>query len=91
MVLLLAMNVVGGVGGAIEWAAYIVPFSSPLAMVAHGAQYEAVWPHLLALAWQALWVVLIIRVSARMFRLTVLKSSPGGSFFGFLRGRRAAK
>jgi len=91
MVLLLAMNAVGGDGsGAVVWAAYIVPFSSPLAMVAHAAQYETLWPHLIALAWQALWVVLIIRVSARLFRTTVLKSGSGGSFFGFLRrGRRS--
>ena len=26
------------------------------------------WPHLVALAWQALWIVIIIRVSARLFR-----------------------
>ena len=64
--------------------------ASPLAMVAHGAQYETLWPHLVALVWQALWVVLIIRISSRMFRLTVLKSAPGGSFFSFLR-RRAAE
>jgi len=89
MVLLLAMTTVGGEGGAMVWTAYILPFSSPLSMVAYGAQYESLWPHLVALAWQALWVVLIIRVSARMFRLTVLKSSPGGSFFGFL-GRKQA-
>jgi len=85
MVLLLAMTVVGGEGGAAVWTAYILPFSSPLAMVAHAAQYEALWPHLLALAWQAVWIVLIIRLSARLFRTTVLKSTPGGSFFGFPR------
>ena len=26
------------------------------------------WPHLLALVWQALWIVLIIRLSSRLFR-----------------------
>ena len=59
-----------------------------MAMVAYGAQHETLWPHLLALAWQALWIVLIIRVSARLFRRTVLKSSSGGSFFDFLRPSR---
>jgi ABC-2 type transport system permease protein len=88
MVLLLAMNAVGN-DGAMVWAAYLIPFSSPMAMIAYGAQHEALWPHLLALAWQALWIVLIIRLSARMFRRTVLKSAPGGSFFSlsFWRGR----
>jgi len=85
MVLLLAMTVVGGEDGPMLWTAYILPFSSPLAMVAHAALYESLWPHLVALAWQALWIVLIIRVSSRLFRTTVLKSSPGGSFFSFLR------
>ena len=87
-VVLLAMTPVGRGGGALLWAAYILPFSSPLAMVAHAAQDETLWPHAVALLWQALWIVLIIRISSRMFRLTVLKSSPGGSFFSFLGRKR---
>lgn len=88
-VFLLAMTAVGRSGGALLWTAYVLPFSSPLAMIAHAAQYESLWPHAIALAWQALWIVLIIRISSRMFRMTVLKSSPGGSFFDFLRpGKR---
>jgi hypothetical protein len=42
---------------------------------------------LIALLWQALWIVLIIRIASRLFRLTVLKSGPGGAFFS-LRGLR---
>lgn len=80
MVLLLAMTAISG-DGALVWTAYLVPFSSPLAMVAHGARYESLWPHLLAIAWQAVWVVVIIRLSSRLFRRTVMKSSPTGSFF----------
>ncbi|HWT11398.1 MAG TPA: ABC transporter permease [Allosphingosinicella sp.] len=89
-VFLLAMSAVGGDGGAMMWTAYILPFSSPLAMVAHAAQHASPWPHLAALAWQALWVVLIIRASSRLFRATVLKSSPGGAFFSLasLLGRK---
>jgi len=91
MVFLLAINVVGREGDALAWFAYVFPFSSPLAMVAHAAKYETLWPHLVALVWQAAWVALIVRVSARMFRRTVLKSSPGGAFFSLaaLRRRRA--
>lgn len=80
-VLLLAMNAVGGEGGALMWTAYIVPFSSPLSMIALAAQSEAIWPHLAALAWQALWVVLIIRLSASLFRKTVLKSGARQGFW----------
>ncbi len=87
LVLLLAMNAVGGEGTQ-AWLAVVVPFSSPMAMVAHAAQYESLWPHLLALAWQMLWVVLIIRLSAQLFRRAVLKSAPGGSLFDFRAWRR---
>ena len=89
-VFFLAMGVVGSEGGAMTWFAYLFPFSSPLAMVAHAAMSDSLWPHLLALAWQSAWVVLIIRISSRLFRMTVLKSASGGSFFGFLKGRRRA-
>ena len=89
MTFLLAMQVVGSETGLVAWFAYLVPFSSPLAMIALAAESDLLWPHLAALAWQALWVAVIIRVFARLFRATVLKSAPGGSFFG-LRGRRAA-
>ncbi len=56
-----------------EW----FPFSSPFAMAAHGASDVAIWPHVVALAWQALWVGLIIWVSAKLFRRGVLKSGSG--------------
>ena len=85
MVMLLAMTVVGNNHGLVMWTAYILPFSSPLAMVAYGAQHDTLWPHLPALAWQVIWIVITVRVSARMFRRTVLKSTSGGSFFDFLR------
>ena len=86
-VFVLAMAAVGRTSGIAMWVAYILPFSSPLAMVAFAAQYEALWPHLIALLWQGLWIVLIIRIASRLFRLTVLKSGPGGAFFS-LRGLR---
>ena len=41
-------------GTVIEWAAMIVPFSSPFTMLARAARDEALLPHFLALAWQAL-------------------------------------
>jgi ABC-2 type transport system permease protein len=90
LVFLLAISAVGQGASALAVTAYVVPFSSPMAMIAYGAQQESLWPHLLALAWQAVWVVLIIRLSSRLFKATVLKSTPGGSFFSFF-GRRRAK
>ena len=71
-----ASTAVGDPGSFEAVAAAIFPLSSPLVMVAHAAEQPELWPHLLALAWQALWVGLILWVSARIFRRSVLKSGP---------------
>ena len=84
----LAVSVVGRPETALTWVAYLFPFSSAMAMIGFAAESETLWPHLLALVWQALWVVLIIRISARLFRRTVLKSGSSGGLFSF--GRRTA-
>ena len=67
---------VGSPDSAIALAGAIFPLSSPLVMVARAAELPGLWPHVLAIAWQALWVGLIVVVSARLFRRTVLKSGP---------------
>ncbi len=89
MVLVLALNAVGDSDGVWMWTAYLFPFSSPLSMVALAAQSPSVWPHLLALAWQAVWVVLIIRLASSLFRKTVLKSGGRRNFWQELRAWRA--
>jgi len=65
-------------GGWMEWSAIAFPFSSPFAMLARAAQEEAVWPHAVALGWQAFWVALSIRFGAALFRKRVMKSGPQG-------------
>lgn len=67
----------GNPGSTLALAAEIFPFSSPFAMAARGAGDPTLWPHFLALAWQALWVGLTILFASRMFRLGVLKSGGG--------------
>ena len=57
-------------------AGMIFPLSSPFAMFGRAAEMPALLPHLLALAWQILWVALILRIAARLFRRSVLKSGP---------------
>ncbi len=57
-------------------AAALFPLSSPYAMLARAAQDGAWWPHLPALLWQALWVAIILRFAAGLFRRSVLKSGP---------------
>ena len=57
-------------------AGMIFPLSSPFAMFGRAAESPALMPHLLALAWQILWVALILRIAAKLFRRSVLKSGP---------------
>jgi ABC-2 type transport system permease protein len=56
----------------------IFPFSSPFAMVARAANSPEIWPHLLAIAWQILWLAITITIGARAFRRGVLQSGSGG-------------
>jgi ABC-2 type transport system permease protein len=56
--------------------AAVFPLSSPLAMVARAAERTELWPHLAAIIWQALWVALILKLGAKLFRRSVLKSGP---------------
>jgi ABC-2 type transport system permease protein len=57
-------------------AAAVFPLSSPFAMIARAAEQPMIWPHLLALLWQGLWVALILKFAAAIFRRSVLKSGP---------------
>ena len=72
----LASLAVGQPDGREAIAAAIFPLSSPYAMIARAAEQDALWPHLIALAWQALWVALILKFAAALFRTSVLKSGP---------------
>lgn len=74
MVFFLAAYALTVPGSPVELAAVVFPLSSPFAMLARAALSEAVWPHLLALAWQAMWVVLVVRGGAALFRRRVMKS-----------------
>ncbi|MGJ3647485.1 ABC transporter permease [Sphingomonas sp. GlSt437] len=64
-------------GSTIAHVAEIFPLSSPFAMAAHAANSPELWPHALAIAWQALWVGVTITIGARAFRRGVLKSGAG--------------
>ncbi|HEX7742990.1 MAG TPA: ABC transporter permease [Sphingobium sp.] len=78
-VFFLATYAVDRMGSAPEIAAAIFPFSSPFAMIARAAQDAAIWPHILAVAWQGVWVSIIIRLGVWLFRRHVLKSGLGRS------------
>lgn len=73
----LSMAAAGSPGSGVARFAQIFPFSSPFAMAARGATDPALWPHLLALGWQLLWVGITIAIGAHFFRYGVLKSGVG--------------
>jgi ABC-2 type transport system permease protein len=61
-------------GSVLALVAEIFPLSSPFAMAGRAAGQPQIWPHVAALAWQALWVCVFITVGARLFRRGVLQS-----------------
>lgn len=67
-------------GGAfwVEMATILFPLSSPFAMTARAATSELIWPHLLAIVYQSVWVLIFIRIGARLFRTKVMKSGGAG-------------
>lgn len=71
-------------GQPVEMAAAAFPLSSPYTMLSRAAMDKAIWPHLVALAWQIAWVCVFIAGGAHLFRRTVMKS-------GSARGRAARK
>ena len=76
VVFALAASAVGDADSTRGLAAAAFPLSSPFAMIARAAEEPSLWPHLAALAWQALWVALILRIASAMFRRSVLNSGP---------------
>ena len=78
VVFFLAAYAITDPGSPLELAAAIFPLSSPFAMLARAAQSELVWPHLVALVWQSLCVVLFVRGGAAIFRRRVMKSGKAG-------------
>jgi len=70
-------------------AAELFPLSSPFAMAARAANSPALWPHLAALAWQAMWVAIFITIGARLFRRGVLQSGSAPGWLSRLRRRPA--
>jgi ABC-type Na+ efflux pump permease subunit len=71
-------------GSRVALIAEVFPLSSPFAMAGHAAARTEVWPHLAALAWQALWVTIFISVGARLFRRGVLQSGSAAGPWGKL-------
>ena len=78
-----ASTAVGSPDSPPALAAAIFPLSSPMTMLARAAQEPEWWPHVAAIAWQVLWVALILRLGSQLFRKTVLKSGPRTKWWRF--------
>jgi len=72
----LASIAVGAPGSSRAMAAAIFPLSSPYVMIARAGEVADLWPHVIAVVWQLLWVALFLRVASNIFRKNVLKSGP---------------
>lgn len=78
MVFFLAAYTINQPGSPVEMAAIAFPLSSPFAMLARAAMEGEVWTHALALAWQAVAVVGIVKAGSLLFRKRVMKSGGAG-------------
>ena len=81
VVFAVAATAVGDPDSPRALAAAIFPLSSPFVMIARAAEQPQIWPHVVAIAWQMLWVALILRLASQMFRSSVLKSGPARTFW----------
>ena len=72
--------------GTLGIGAAVFPLTSPYVMVARAAQLPELWPHLLAIAWQLLWVAIILAIASHLFRRSVLKSGPSKPRKAVVRG-----
>ena len=86
MVFFLSAANIGQTGTTLELASVAFPLSSPFAMLARAALEETLWTHALALAWQGVAVILLIKGGSLLFRKRVMKSGGAGRE---KRGRKA--
>ncbi len=84
LVFFLAYSSITKLGEPVEWFAVLFPFSSPFAMIARAAQMDNIWQHGLALVWQAVFTIIIIRFSVMLFRRNVMKSGQAARKKGLL-------
>jgi ABC-2 type transport system permease protein len=78
MVFFLATYAMTQPGSPAEIFAVVFPFSSPFAMLARAAQQPGLAQHAMALGWQALCVLVMVRGGSQLFRRRVMKSGPAG-------------
>ena len=78
MVFFLAAYTITQPGSGLEIAALVFPLSSPFAMLARAALDGQLWIHAVALAWQGLCVLALVKAGSMLFRKRVMKSGGAG-------------
>ncbi|AUX68566.1 ABC transporter permease [Porphyrobacter sp. HT-58-2] len=78
MVFFLAAYTIKQPGSTLELAAVAFPLSSPFAMLARAAMEPELWTHAVALAWQAVAVLALVKGGSLLFRKRVMKSGGAG-------------
>ena len=91
MVFFLSAANIGQTGTPLELTSIAFPLSSPFAMLARAALEETLWTHALALVWQGIAVILLVKGGSLLFRKRVMKSGGAGRVKKPWLGRRAAK
>lgn len=72
----LALNGWTSTDALLRWSAFVVPLSSPFAMLGFASTHKSLAPHLAAVAWQIGCAVVVVRWSATAFRESVLNGKP---------------
>lgn len=91
MVFFLSAANIGQTGTPLELTSIAFPLSSPFAMLARAALEDTLWTHALALVWQGIAVVLLVKGGSLLFRKRVMKSGGAGRVKNPWFGRSAAK
>lgn len=78
MVFFLAAYTIKQPGSGLELAAIAFPLSSPFAMLARAAMEPELWTHALALVWQGIAVLALVKGGSLLFRKRVMKSGGAG-------------
>ncbi|MDP5104136.1 MAG: ABC transporter permease [Erythrobacter sp.] len=89
MVFFLSAANIGQTGTPLELTSVVFPLSSPFAMLARAALEETLWTHALALLWQGVAVILLVKGGSLLFRKRVMKSGGAGRVKKPWFGRRA--